>query len=103
NPTLYSLAGQVFVDMNDGRDNSVAFKQSDATTAFSPGYKSGPGWGGCTGLGRVNGALLLSALHRLGNPQGHVVLPENSDAGPALVSDETRPMVAGGVARGTAA
>jgi kumamolisin len=87
NPTLYALGGQVFHDINDGRDNSITFINGTGATVTSPGYRSGPGWDACTGLGRVNGSLLLSSLHRLlGDPQDHVVLADSSDAGPALVS-----------------
>ena len=60
NPTLYALGGQVFHDINDGRDNSVTIIDGTGARITAPGYRSGPGWDACTGLGRVNGSVLLS-------------------------------------------
>jgi subtilase family serine protease len=54
NPTLYSLAAKgVFRDVKDGISNA---------TSGAPGYKSGPGWDACTGLGSIKGSAFLAAL-----------------------------------------
>ena len=48
NPRLYALAGsQAFQDITQGNNN---------------GFIAGPGWDACTGLGRPNGANLLTGL-----------------------------------------
>ena len=61
NPTLYSLAGSdVFLDIADGVDNKWA-----TDTGSSPSYSSDVGWDACTGLGRINGNALLTALQNL--------------------------------------
>jgi kumamolisin len=31
-------------------------------TSGAPGYKAGPGWDACTGLGSIDGNALLAAL-----------------------------------------
>jgi hypothetical protein len=61
NPTLYALAADpgvtgVFRDINDGTSNA----QNGA-----PGYKSGPGWDACTGLGVLDGGNLLIELQAI--------------------------------------
>jgi kumamolisin len=54
NPQLYSVPyAEVFRDIKDGVSNA---------TFGAPGYKAGPGWDACTGLGSVNGKALLRAL-----------------------------------------
>ena len=54
NPQLYALAGPGnFRDIADGGSNA---------TGGAPGYKAGPGWDACTGLGVVEGSHLLSGL-----------------------------------------
>ena len=53
NPTLYGEAGtSVFRDIADGGSNA---------SSGTSGYKSGPGWDACTGLGSIDGTALLSA------------------------------------------
>jgi kumamolisin len=52
NPTLYSLKG-ICQDVDDSVNNA---------TDGAPGYKSGPGWDACTGLGSIDGSQLLAAL-----------------------------------------
>ena len=60
NPLLYSLdIGYAFRDIADGVSNA---------TGGSPGYKSGPGWDACTGLGSINGNALLQSLRGVGLP-----------------------------------
>ncbi len=60
NNNLYAYAGSdVYVDIADGQSNA---------TGGAPGYKSGPGWDACTGLGSVNGTALLYALEGVGLP-----------------------------------
>lgn len=60
NPNLYALPyAYVYRDINDGISNA---------RGGAPGYKSGPGWDACTGLGSVNGATLESALRGVGLP-----------------------------------
>lgn len=45
--------------------------EAPAKTVFIvPAYTSGPGWDGCTGLGRLDGGALLAALR-----PPHVNLP----------------------------
>ncbi len=52
NPRLYSLrGGVVFQEVDDGVSNA---------SGGAPGYTSGPGWNACTGLGSINGNVLLS-------------------------------------------
>jgi kumamolisin len=53
NPFLYAGPDYIFRDISDGLSNA----RSNA-----PGYTSGPGWDGCTGLGCVNGIALKYAL-----------------------------------------
>ena len=56
NPFLYHHEySNIFRDIADGRSNA---------TGGAPGYVAGPGWDGCTGLGVINGALLLRHLRR---------------------------------------
>jgi hypothetical protein len=60
NPNLYAVPySYVFRDINDGQSNA---------TGGAPGYKSGPGWDACTGLGSVRGAALEYALEGVGLP-----------------------------------
>ena len=60
NPNLYALpSSYVYRDINDGASN---------TYAGSPGYRSGPGYDACTGLGSVNGTALEHALRGVGLP-----------------------------------
>ena len=53
NPKLYAAPSSVYRDINDGISNA---------RGGAPGYKSGPGWDACTGLGSVNGVALQNAL-----------------------------------------
>jgi Pro-kumamolisin, activation domain/Repeat of unknown function (DUF346) len=54
NPQIYPLSGpSLFRDIADGGSNA---------TGGAPGYKAGPGWDACTGLGVVNGGSLMNAL-----------------------------------------
>ncbi|MBV9275400.1 MAG: S8/S53 family peptidase [Verrucomicrobia bacterium] len=59
NPQLYMLAreaviyAKVFRDIKDGLSNA---------TFSAPGYRAGPGWDACTGLGSVDGTSLLQTL-----------------------------------------
>jgi subtilase family serine protease len=60
NPNLYALPyGYVFRDINDAASNAFG---------GSPGYKSGPGYDACTGLGSLNGTALEHALRGVGLP-----------------------------------
>ncbi len=60
NPNLYALPyAYVYSDINDGISNA---------RGGAPGYKSGPAWDACTGLGRVNGTALENALWGMGLP-----------------------------------
>ena len=59
NPTLYAFDEIVCLDIND---QLFPGSPPDNNFAGSPGYPSGPGWDGCTGLGRIDGGALLSAL-----------------------------------------
>ena len=60
NPNLYALPyAYVYRDINDGISNA---------RGGAPGYKSGPGWDACTGLGSVNGTALENALRGVGLP-----------------------------------
>jgi hypothetical protein len=60
NPNLYAVPyPYVFRDINDGISNA---------RGGAPGYKSGPAWDACTGLGGVNGAALQTALSAVGLP-----------------------------------
>ena len=52
NPILYANPS-ICQDIDDGISNA---------TGESPGYKSGPGWDACTGLGSINGSKLFAAL-----------------------------------------
>ena len=54
NPWLYALNSKsAFRDIKDNISNA---------TSGAPGYKSGPGWGACTGLGSIDGNVLLEAF-----------------------------------------
>jgi kumamolisin len=57
NPKLYAAPSNVYRDINDGISNA---------RGGAPGYKSGPGWDACTGLGSVNGVALQNALRDVG-------------------------------------
>ena len=58
NVNLYAMpAAYVYRDINDGLSNA---------SGGAPGYKSGPGWDACTGLGSVNGVALQNALRGVG-------------------------------------
>jgi len=58
NPNLYALPyAYVYRDINDSLSNA---------SGGAPGYKSGPGWDACTGLGSVNGTALENALRGVG-------------------------------------
>jgi kumamolisin len=57
NPKLYAAPSSVYRDINDGISNA---------RGGAPGYKSGPGWDACTGLGSVNGVALQNALRDAG-------------------------------------
>ena len=60
NPNLYEVPyAYAFRDINDGISNA---------RGGAPGYKSGPGWDGCTGLGGVNGGALQTSLLGVGLP-----------------------------------
>jgi len=60
NPNLYAVPyPYVYSDINDGISNA---------RGGAPGYKSGPAWDACTGLGRVNGTALQIALSGVGLP-----------------------------------
>lgn len=60
NPNLYAVpSSYVYRDINDGISNA---------RGGAPGYKSGPGWDACTGLGSVNGTALMNALRGMGLP-----------------------------------
>jgi hypothetical protein len=60
NPNLYAVPySYVYRDINDGISNA---------RGGAPGYKSGPGWDACTGLGSVNGTALMNALRGVGLP-----------------------------------
>ncbi len=63
NPVLYGLGASVIADIHDGASNAVG---------PAPGYTAGAGWDACTGLGRLNGAALLSALQKQGTDLGDV-------------------------------
>ena len=63
NPTLYSLGSSVIVNIDDGANNAVS---------PAPGYTATAGWNACTGLGRVNGSALLTALQGTGTEFGDV-------------------------------
>jgi kumamolisin len=52
NPILYANPS-ICQDIDDGISNA---------TGEAPGYKSGPGWDACTGLGSINGSKLFAAL-----------------------------------------
>lgn len=52
NPTLYANPG-ICQDVADGVSNA---------TGDAPGYTSGTGWDGCTGLGSVDGTALMTEL-----------------------------------------
>ncbi len=60
NPLLYGMPyGYVYRDINDGISNA---------RGGAPGYKSGPGFDCCTGLGVLNGVALENALRGTGLP-----------------------------------
>ena len=60
NPNLYAMPyAYVYRDINDGISNA---------SGGAPGYKSGPAWDACTGLGGVNGVALQNALRGVGLP-----------------------------------
>jgi len=63
NPVLYGLGSSVLVDIHDGGSNAVP---------PAPGYTAVTGWDACTGLGRVNGSALLTALQSQGTEFGDV-------------------------------
>jgi kumamolisin len=75
NPTLYALARDpahagVIRDINDGISNAVHWgNPGEPPDGPSPGYRSGPGWDACTGLGVLDGTRLLAALQSLGANQ----------------------------------
>jgi kumamolisin len=60
NPILYANPA-ICRDVNDGISNA---------TGDAPGYKSGPGWDACTGLGSIDGSKLLTALKGAGTKAG---------------------------------
>ncbi len=71
NPTLYALRSTVCRDINDQQyagsppDNGVPAFDDPNTGKNYPavqGYRSGPGWDACTGLGVIDGGALLAAL-----------------------------------------
>jgi hypothetical protein len=69
NPNLYAMPySYVYRDINDGISNA---------RASAPGYKSGPGWDACTGLGSVNGTALANALAGVGLPVALAPLGSN--------------------------
>jgi hypothetical protein len=60
NPNLYAVPyAYAFRDINDAVSNA---------SGGAPGYKSGPGWDACTGLGGANGVALEYALRGVGLP-----------------------------------
>ena len=60
-PLLYALQNDgPIVDIDDGANNQWS---GEAKTA--PSYTCGPGWDGCTGLGRLDGGALLAAFQRV--------------------------------------
>jgi kumamolisin len=60
NPNLYAMPySYVYRDINDDISNA---------RGGAPGYKSGPGYDACTGLGSVNGVALENALRGVGLP-----------------------------------
>ena len=60
NPNLYAMPyAYVYRDIKDGISNA---------RGGAPGYKSGPGYDACTGLGSVNGTALENALRGVGLP-----------------------------------
>lgn len=70
NPLLYALNGtSVFRDINDGASNA---------TNGAPGYKSGPGWDACTGLGVIEGEALLAALQARFTRDCTIITNQNS-------------------------
>ena len=57
-PLLYTMqGGGQFVDINDGANNQWSGEKVPA-----PHYTCGLGWDACTGLGRIDGAKLLSGI-----------------------------------------
>jgi kumamolisin len=70
NPTLYELSNTAFHDVtvgnNDSRDTPANVKIADpgytGTTPDAPYFSAGPGWDACTGLGSINGNVMLTAL-----------------------------------------
>jgi hypothetical protein len=63
NPVLYGLGASVITNIKDGGSNAVA---------PAPGYTAVAGWNACTGLGRLNGSALLTALKAGGTEFGDV-------------------------------
>jgi kumamolisin len=61
NPTLYNSGRSAIVNIDDGGSNAVR---------PAPGYTAVKGWNGCTGLGRVNGNALLTAIQNRGTGFG---------------------------------
>ena len=60
NVNLYAAPfASAYRDINDGQSNA---------SGGAPGYKSGPGWDACTGLGSVIGTGLEAALNGFGLP-----------------------------------
>jgi kumamolisin len=58
NPVLYGLNGtSALHDISDGQNNEWSGEAKP-----TPSYTSGPGWDGCTGLGRIDGRKLLAAI-----------------------------------------
>ena len=67
NPLLYQIAAgpsgsAVFADVKGGANNLLLSVPSGIPVVPCTAYKSTKGWDACTGLGRINGAALLSAL-----------------------------------------
>jgi hypothetical protein len=60
NVNLYAAPfASAYRDVNDGQSNA---------SGGAPGYRSGPGWDACTGLGSVIGTGLQAALNGMGLP-----------------------------------
>jgi Pro-kumamolisin, activation domain len=67
NPLLYQIAAgtsgsSVFADIEDDGNNELLSVPSGTAVVPCPAYVSTKGWDACTGLGRINGAALLTAL-----------------------------------------
>jgi hypothetical protein len=66
-PLLYALQNDgPFVDINDGANNEWT-NPPQATPPYpaTPFYTCGPGWDACTGLGRLNGGVLLAGFQQV--------------------------------------